>query len=607
MDINQPRRGETAPTPNNTPRSNAPINNNQNPTQKGKNNNNNQQQQNNQNQQQKGQNQEKQLQQNNQNQQQKGQNNQNQNQQNQPKQKGQNQQQQNQQNQNQQQKGQNQEKQQQQQLQQNQQQKGQNQEKQQQNQQQNNQNQQQGGGKKNKGNNNNAVVVSEKSNEPSPAQEGFKVELSDAMMNNPFLSQMLQNKLNSLIGEESGYLQSLPTEVQRRVRALKNLQDEHAKLDADFREEVLKLEAKYLGLKKPLYQKRAAIVTGANEPTDEECERPDEEIEEEISNRLQITGGDEEDEEQSEPEQEVSSSPKGKKGKKQQQQQQSSSSPKGKKGKKQNLISGIPEFWLTAFKNHGLIAESIQEYDEPLLRTLTDVTLAYSEDNLAFTISFDFAPNEYFTNPTLTKTYYLQNNVDSSMDDLIFVKSEGCTINWKPEKDVTVKQIIKKQKNKANKKVRVVKTLVPQDSFFRFFSPPELPEKGEKDEDGEGDEDDEDFVPPELETQLELDFELGEVLKTKIIPDAVHWFTGEALQYDQDYEDYDEEEYDEDEDDEEGEDDDDGQDDDQEDDDDNDDDDVPRRGAPKRGGPPPRGGKSAGGASGDKPAECNQQ
>lgn len=37
---------------------------------------------------------------------------------------------------------------------------------------------------------------------------------------------------------------------------------------------------------------------------------------------------------------------------------------------------------------------------------------------------------------------------------------------------------------------------------------------------------DDEFDPEDIE----IDYEMGEILKDKVIPDAVHWFTGEALQ-----------------------------------------------------------------------------
>jgi nucleosome assembly protein 1-like 1 len=75
---------------------------------------------------------------------------------------------------------------------------------------------------------------------------------------------------------------------------------------------------------------------------------------------------------------------------------------------------------------------------------------------------------------------------------------------------------------------------VPKDSFFNFFAPPVPPKENEEHEE-------------DIEERLELDYQLGEDIKEKIIPHAVSWFTGEALQY-EGYEELDEEEFDEDED-----------------------------------------------------------
>ncbi|KAK2090568.1 Nucleosome assembly protein 1-like 1-A [Saguinus oedipus] len=37
---------------------------------------------------------------------------------------------------------------------------------------------------------------------------------------------------------------------------------------------------------------------------------------------------------------------------------------------------GIPEFWLTAFKNVDLPSDMVQEYDEPILKHLKDIKVA---------------------------------------------------------------------------------------------------------------------------------------------------------------------------------------------------------------------------------------
>jgi len=224
-----------------------------------------------------------------------------------------------------------------------------------------------------------------------------------------------------------------------------------------------------------------------------------------------------------------------------------------------NQVKGIPNFWLTAMQNHPMISPLITEADDPALSKLSNITLTYTDDNLGFILGFVFDDNEYFTNKVLTKTYYLQNNVGSEYEDLIYSKSEGCTIDWKPNKNLTVRIETKKQRHKNSKKTRVVKREVPTDSFFRFFSPPKMPTRNEGEEEDEEEEEEQD---PALEDAIEQDFELGEVFKTRIVKHAVDWFTGKALQH---YDDYEDEDYDGEDDDEGGEGNDDDEDDEDED------------------------------------------
>jgi hypothetical protein len=79
------------------------------------------------------------------------------------------------------------------------------------------------------------------------------------------------------------------------------------------------------------------------------------------------------------------------------------------------------------------------------------------------------------------------------------------------------------------KQTRVVKKTVPTESFFNFFDPPKPPM-------------DEDDAASDIEERLELDYQLGEDIKEKLIPRAIDWFTGEALQY-ENLEDFDEGEF----------------------------------------------------------------
>ena len=43
------------------------------------------------------------------------------------------------------------------------------------------------------------------------------------------------------------------------------------------------------------------------------------------------------------------------------------------------IILGIPEFWLTIFKNVDMLQEMVQEHDEPVLAALTDVKVTFSD------------------------------------------------------------------------------------------------------------------------------------------------------------------------------------------------------------------------------------
>ena len=70
-----------------------------------------------------------------------------------------------------------------------------------------------------------------------------------------------------------------------------------------------------------------------------------------------------------------------------------------------------------------------------------------------------------------------------------------------------------------------MRKVVDTESFFNFFKPPQPPSP----ETLESDDVDEDELE-ELDARLETDYQLGEEFKEKIIPRAVDFFTGKALQ-----------------------------------------------------------------------------
>lgn len=298
---------------------------------------------------------------------------------------------------------------------------------------------------------------------------------------NPKLVSLMEGKLSSLVGRPSGYIESLSAPVRRRVAGLKGVQKEHSKLEAQFQEEVLELEKKYFAKFTPLYQKRARIVNGAAEPSEEE-----------VNAGKQAKEDDE---------------------------TESSKAEESEMNESAADIKGIPEFWLSAMKNQVSLAELITDDDQLALKSLTDIRMEYLE-RPGFQLIFEFADNEFFTNKTITKTYYYQEESGYG-GDFIYDHADGDKINWKGDKDLTVRIESKKQRNKNTKQTRVVKKTVPKESFFNFFDPPKAPQSEDED------------VPEDVEERLELDYQLGEDVKEKLIPRAIDWFTGEALQFEE--------------------------------------------------------------------------
>lgn len=225
---------------------------------------------------------------------------------------------------------------------------------------------------------------------------------------NPKLVSMIQGKLGTLVGRSSGYVESLPAPVRRRVAGLKGVQKEHAKLEGEFQEEVLQLEKKYFAKYSPLYEKRAKIVNGASEPSENE-----------------VKAGEQDEGEDDESSKEETA--------------------EGRQAAED--MAGIPEFWLSAMKNQVSLAELITDRDEAVLKLLTDIRMEYLEKP-GFRLKFEFAENDFFSNKTITKTYFYQEESGYG-GEFIYDHAEGDKIDWKAGKDLTVRVESKKQRNKS--------------------------------------------------------------------------------------------------------------------------------------------------------------
>uniref|UniRef100_A0A7N0UV54 Uncharacterized protein n=1 Tax=Kalanchoe fedtschenkoi TaxID=63787 RepID=A0A7N0UV54_KALFE len=243
---------------------------------------------------------------------------------------------------------------------------------------------------------------------------------------------------------------------------------------------------------------------------------------------------------------------------------------------------GVPDFWLNAMKTNEVLAEEITERDEAALKYLQDIKWSRIDDPKGFKLEFFFATNPFFKNSILTKTYHM---VDE--DEPILEKAIGTEIEWYPGKCLTQK-ILKKKPKKGSKNAKPIMKTENCESFFNFFNPPQVP-----DDDEDIDED----TAEELQGQMEQDYDIGSTIRDKIIPHAVSWFTGEAVQGDE-FGDLDDEDDDIDEEDEEDEDEEDDEDDDEE------EDEVESKAHRKKGSKVVAGGA---GQDGERPPECKQQ
>lgn len=181
---------------------------------------------------------------------------------------------------------------------------------------------------------------------------------------------------------------------------------------------------------------------------------------------------------------------------------------------------GVPNFWLTAMKTNDLLAEEILEHDEGALQHLKDIKWYRIDGSKGFKLEFFFDPNPYFKNSVLTKTYHMINE-----DEHILEKATGTEIEWFPGKILTQK-IVRKKPKKGSKNLKPITKTEDCESFFNFFDPPQVPE----------DEDIDEETVEILQNQMQQDYEIGSTIRDKIIPHAVSWFTGEAVQ-DEEFED----------------------------------------------------------------------
>ncbi|KAI5080054.1 hypothetical protein GOP47_0005533 [Adiantum capillus-veneris] len=278
------------------------------------------------------------------------------------------------------------------------------------------------------------------------------------------LVNMLKDKLQSLAGEQSSLLDSLAPNVRKRVFVLQEIQGQYDELEQKFFEERAALEARYQKLYEPLYLKRYEIVNGITEAegvVEEEVVKSDASAEQ------------------------------------------------------KEAATGVPEFWLNAMKTNERLAIQITDRDEEALKFLKDIRWSKVEDPKGFKLEFLFDNNPFFKNTTLSKEYHMIEE-----DEPILERAVGTEIEWNAGKNLTQK-VMRKKVKKGAKNVKPITKTEACESFFNFFSPPQVPEDDEEIDQEKAE---------ELQEIMEQDYEIGSTIRDKIIPHAVSWYTGEAVE-----------------------------------------------------------------------------
>ena len=187
---------------------------------------------------------------------------------------------------------------------------------------------------------------------------------------------------------------------------------------------------------------------------------------------------------------------------------------------------GLPDFWSIVLKNLNTLDYAVQPRDESCLKHLLDIRCLLHPVNAqstGFTLEFHFSPNNpYFTQTVLTKEYLIRIELDDanpyrSYDGPEVDRCYGCPITWTSDHNLTVRTRHRRLRHKATGEIRWVQIEESTRSFFEFFSPPVVPADGPND------------MLDEAQMRLEADIEFGLLLKQRVLPRAVLYYTGEVL------------------------------------------------------------------------------
>lgn len=270
----------------------------------------------------------------------------------------------------------------------------------------------------------------------------------------------------------SANLTELSKPVLRRIRALKKNQLEAIDIEAQYNQRIHELSKEFEPLFTNVFTKRQAIITGAHEPKDDECDVP-------------LLYRDPDAIKTIEENAPAEASP----------------------------SKGVPEFWLQTMQNTLTLGPMIEDHDAEILKYLVNISYQTHVHPNGFTLFFHFDENPFFANRVLKKEFEVQIAPETDdpfgYDGPLVTKCMGTPIQWHEGKDVTKLEVTDPDTGKK----------VPAESFFKFFD--EKPKQLSSDNE-------------EVENDVIADdFNIGLFIRDELIPRAVLYFTGEkADEYD---------------------------------------------------------------------------
>ncbi|XP_022844893.1 NAP1-related protein 1-like isoform X1 [Olea europaea var. sylvestris] len=129
--------------------------------------------------------------------------------------------------------------------------------------------------------------------------------------------------------------------------------------------------------------------------------------------------------------------------------------------RRNEIISSIPDFWLTALLSHPSLCDLLSEEDQMIFKYL-DALDVDDDLKLGYSITFKFKPNPFFENTKLIKTSKFYNRGPT--------KITGTKIDWK---EGMGSANIRSDEKKGNKRPPST------ESFFSWFSETQLEDAGE--------------------------------------------------------------------------------------------------------------------------------